>query len=82
MFVCSGGSSESELSIQRAVQEALRDVFGECGAGAGGVDLLRVRSGACVVRVRAARLRAVRAALLLAAPLRVRAQAASLQALL
>ena len=68
--------------MQSTLQQALRELFGECCPAR--ADVLRVSAGGarCVLRVRASHLRHVRAALALAAPpVRVRVQAASLQAL-
>lgn len=76
------GVEESELSTRRLVEEAVRALFGESGASAAQVDVLRVSGRRALLRVAARELVRVRAALALnPRQLRVR-QAPSLQALL
>lgn len=86
MVSCS--ENQTRLSVRQNIEEAVRCLFGECGAASLLVDVLSARSGQALLRVRAGDLRRLRAALLLHAPnaaapaLRVRRQACSLQALL
>lgn len=71
-----------ELAAQQLLTEAGRQLFGECGAPE--VDVLRVdSSGIILLRVHANKYRHLRAALALCPKtVRVRAEAASLQALI
>lgn len=86
--------NQSRLSVKQSIEEAVKCLFGECGAASLCVDVLSARSGRALLRVRACDLRRLRAALLLRGPsapatapapapaLRVCRQACSLQALL
>lgn len=59
------GEELSRLSVRSGVEEAVKSVFGECGAASLRVDVLSAAAGVALLRVPAAQLRRVRAALLL-----------------
>lgn len=71
------------MGVRRAIEEAVRALFGECGAARVQADVLCVAARRAVLRVPAAQLRSLRAALALSARgARVKAEAPSLQALI
>ncbi|OWR53872.1 hypothetical protein KGM_209524 [Danaus plexippus plexippus] len=73
-------SDRPKLLVQQQVQEAVKQLFGASGAGSV-IDVLAVRAGRALLRVPRQQLRRLRAALALRPTVRVRAEAASLQAL-